>query len=146
MRLGLIPVSGAGIVAVELIGEAVAQLHAQGAGKRDRRREIETISGHPAAQQIPYEAAMIRRSEASLLRQEIPGAVEVILHPRPMHRRLRLSIAMDRLPAFEHPQAVAAWKRHRFDGRTQPPFPVLHIEMTAGVMSAAFGVEDRIRD
>ncbi len=146
MRLGLIPVGCAGIIAGQLVIESVADLHAQGAGKGDRRRHVETVDGDPAAEHVTHDAAVIGRGKTSPLRKVIPRTVEVILGACASHRGLSLVVAIDRFPAFQHSQAKAARKRDFPQGRTQPPVPVLHVELTAHVVSIALGVQDCIRN
>src|SRR5215212_2690387 len=89
---------------------------------------------------------MIGSRKMALFWQIIPGTAEVILCPCAPHGRLRFSVAVDRLPAFQHAETKAARKRYGFQRWAKPPFSILHIEMASHVMTAALGVQDGVRN
>src|SRR5687768_9611484 len=67
VRLRLVPIRRARIIAGQLVGKAVPDLHAQGTRKGERRRHVKAIDGDPAAQYVTDNTAVIWSRESTLL-------------------------------------------------------------------------------
>ncbi len=60
VRFRLVPVGCAGVIAGQLVAKTVTDLHAQRMRERYRRRQVKTVHGDPAAEQVPNDASVIR--------------------------------------------------------------------------------------